>query len=107
MPVIRILLVAAVVALATWFLGWWSVPLTGAVYALLRRGEDHAVLEAALGAMLAWGALLAWQTTNPAYSRLSAAISGVFPVPAVVLMVVAVLFAGLLAGAAARLTHES
>ncbi len=107
MLILRALLVGVVVALATWFLGWWSVPLTGAVYAMLRRGQDSAVLEAALGAMLAWGALLAWQTTHPAYGRLRDAISGVFPVPAFVLMIVAVLFAGLLAGAAARLTHES
>lgn len=106
MALLRALLVGAVVALSTWFLGWWSVPLTGAVYAIVRRGQEHAVLEAAFGAMLAWGALLAWQTTHPAYGRLRDAVSGVFPVPAVVLMFVAVLFAGLLAGAAARLTHE-
>lgn len=106
MPVLRTLLVALVIAASTWFLGWWSVPLIGVVYALLRGGEEHIVKEAAIGAMLGWAALLGWQATNPAFGRLSQAISGVFPVPAPVLMLVSIVFAGVLAGAAARLTRQ-
>jgi hypothetical protein len=104
MMAMRTLAFAALVAVGTWFLGWWSVPLCGVGYALLRAGQGGIVVEASLGAMLAWGALLAWQLSNPAFSRLQEAISGVFPVPVAVLMLVTLMFAGILAGAAARLT---
>lgn len=103
---LRILAVAAVVALGTWLAGWWAVPLCGAVYALLRARQEGAVREAAIGAMIAWTALLIWQVSHPAFARLSSAVSGVFPVPGVVLMLVAVCIAGLLAGSAAHLTHR-
>lgn len=103
---IRVFAVAIAVAIATWFAGWWAVPLCGAVYALLRAREKGATGEAATGAMLAWAALLAWQASHPAFERLSGALNGLFPVPGVVLMLVAVLLAGLLAGSAAHLTHR-
>lgn len=106
MPVLRTLLVALVVAASTWFLGWWSVPLIGVVYALLRAGQEHIVSEAAIGAMLGWAGLLGWQASNASFGRLSQAIGGVFPVPTPVLMLVSVVFAGLLAGSAARLTRQ-
>ncbi len=106
MQIVRVLGVAMLVAVCTWFLGWWSVPVCGAAYALLRPGRDGVVREAALGAMLAWSAMLAWQVANPSFGRLSAAVGGLFPVPVVVLMVIAIAFAGVLAGAAARLLRQ-
>jgi hypothetical protein len=106
MRVLRIIGVAVVVAIGTWFGGWWAVPLCAAVYAVIRQQQSGAVSEAAFGAMLAWTGLLVWQATHPAFGRLSVAVSGVFPVPVPVLMIVSVAVAGVLAAAAARLTHR-
>jgi hypothetical protein len=106
MRFLRMLGVAAVVAIGTWFVGWWAVPLCGAVYAVLRQQQPGAVSEAAFGAMIAWTGLLIWQFSHPAFGRLSAAVSGVFPVPVPVLMLLSVGVAGVLAAAAARITHR-
>jgi len=106
MRLLRVLGVAVAVAIGTWFGGWWAVPLCGAVYAVLRQQQPGAVSEAAFGAMLAWSSLLVWQVSHPAFARLSAAVSGVFPVPVPVLMLLSVCIAGVLAASAARLTHR-
>lgn len=88
---------------ATWFGGWWTVPLMGAVHAFTARGATRPGLEAAIGASLAWGALMAWQLSHPAFPRLNAALDGVFPVPPVALAAITVLLGGVLAGSSARL----
>lgn len=88
---------------ATWFGGWWTVPLMGAVHAFTARGATRPGLEAAGGAALAWGALMAWQLSHPAFPRLSAALDGVFPVPPVALAVITVLLGAVMAGSSARL----
>ncbi len=106
MPFLRVIVVAMAVAIGTWFGGWWAVPLCGAVYAVLRTKQDGAVREAAFGAMLAWTGLLLWQVSHPAFGRLSAAVSGVFPLPVPVLMLLSVCIAGALAASAAQLTHR-
>ncbi len=105
MTIARMLGVAIVITAATWFMGWWAVPLGSAGYALLRRGADGTVREATLGAMVSWAALLGWQASQPAFGRLGTALRDVFPVPTVVLLLVVVCFAGLLAWSAARLVH--
>lgn len=107
MAIVRVLAVTFVMAAGTWVIGWWAVPLIGAAYALLRGAASHVAREAAVGAVLAWSVLLLYQASNPAFGRLTAALAGVFPVPAVVLMLVSVLFAGVLAGSAARVAARS
>ncbi len=106
MFIVRIIGMALLTALTTWFLGWWSVPFVCALYSFMRPAGSRPVRDATLGAMLGWSALLVWQTTHPSFGKLNSALAGVFPVPAPVLMLVAVLFIGLLAGAAARLTMQ-
>ena len=106
MSLIRVLALAAVLAGATWVLGWWSVPIAGAVYALVRRGAPHVVRESVFAAVLGWGALLAMQGTHPAFGRLSSALSGLFPVPVWALMLLSLGFAAALAGAAAALVQD-
>ncbi len=106
MFIVRVIGVALVTAVATWFLSWWSVPFVCALYSFMRPAGSRPVRDAALGAMLGWAALLVWQASHPSFGKLSGALAGVFPVPAPVLMLVAVLFIGLLAGAAARLTMQ-
>ncbi len=100
------MLLALVFGAGTWFLGWWSVPLIAALYSLTRPADSGPVRDATVGAALAWGVMLAWHTTNPAFGRLSSAIGGIFPVPTVVVMFIAVLFAAALAAAAARVVMQ-
>jgi len=106
MTIVRIVALAGVVAATTWVIGWWSVPLCGAGFAVLQRGTDHVVRDATLAAMLAWTALLVYQVAHPAFGRLAASAGAAIPLPTPVLLVVAVLFAGVLAGSAARLLEE-
>jgi hypothetical protein len=101
---LRSLLVAALVAAGTWFLGWWAVPLVGLGYGLARRRAPSAI-EAALGAAIGWGALLGWQASAPAFGRLADALSGVFPLPTAGLVALTLCFAAGLAGGAARLVR--
>ena len=103
MTVVRVLALACVIAAATWIAGWWSVPLCGAAFALLRRGTEHVVRDATLAAMLAWAGLLAYQVAHPAFGRLAASAGAAIPLPTPLLLLLAVLFAGALAGSAARL----
>ncbi len=108
MNIVRVVVLALVVAAATWVAGWWTVPLCGAAYAMMRRSARRVRVtqEAAIGAMLAWGALLAYQATHPTFGRLAASIGGAIPAPTWILLSVTVLFAGVLAGSAAFLLHD-
>lgn len=98
---VQLLPVGLLVAGGSWLFGWWAVPLVGLVHALVWRGRRGVILEAALGGMLGWGWLLALQGMHPAFPRLAEVLGGIFPVPALALMALSMLLAGLLAGAAA------
>lgn len=106
MSVLRLLLLALVIAGGTWLVGWWAVPICGAAYAIVRRGAPGIVREAAGAAMLAWCALLAIDVAHPAFGRLAAAVGGALPVPTWLLLLVAIVFAGLLAGSSAALLRD-
>jgi hypothetical protein len=104
---IQLLPVGLLVAVGTWLFGWWAVPLVGFVHALVWRGRPGVMLEAGLGGMLGWGWLMALQGMHPAFPRLAELLEGIFPVPSAVLMGASLLFAGLLAGAAAGVVPSS
>lgn len=99
--VTRVVVLVVVVAVCTWFGGWWCLPLIGGAYALWRRTLLSPV-EAGIAAMVAWAALFLLNAGQPAFQLLLVRLGGVFPVPGVVVLVIAVLFAGLLAWSAAR-----
>jgi uncharacterized membrane protein len=96
-----LLALAVVITAATWLGGWWTVPVCAAFFAMLRRGATGVPVDAAMAAMLSWGALLLYQASHPAFGPLTAAVRGAIPLPAALLMLVTVVFAGLLAAAAA------
>ncbi len=54
-------ILTALMALGTWLLGWWTVPLIAALVALLDRNRKSSVVKASLAALLAWGILLGSQ----------------------------------------------
>jgi hypothetical protein len=99
---LRMLFVAVVIAACTWFGEWWCVPLVGGVYVLARR-SSAAPIEAGVGAMFAWGALFLINAGTPAFTVLLTRLGGVFPVPGAIVLIIAALFAGLLAWSAGRM----
>lgn len=101
---VRVAVLVLIFGLGTWLGGWWAVPLIGVLYAAGRR-QSGVANEAALGAMLSWALLILINVGAPAFRVLMTRLSGVFPVPGVVVLVVAVLFAGLLAWSSARATY--
>jgi hypothetical protein len=54
-------IITTLMALGTWFLGWWAVPLVAAAAAAFDRNRRMSVSKATLAAPIAWGALLLLQ----------------------------------------------
>jgi hypothetical protein len=97
---------APAVALLTWLLGWWGVVVAALVAgALLWRRRAGAWL-VALAAVVAWGSLLVVDSSGGHFATLAASLAGVMRVPAPALMIVALLFAALLAWSAAVVGSE-
>lgn len=101
MTFIRVIVLAVLMAVCTWFVGWYAVPALASVYALVLR-KRHASGEAALAALLAWGALLARAATAPAFTTLLDRLGGIFPLPGAGVAALTLVIAVLLAWSAAR-----
>lgn len=102
MTFVRVVLLAALMAVATCFAGWITLPALAAVYAVLVRARS-APGEAALAALIGWGVLLARVSMVPAFTTLLSRLGGIFPIPGVaVALGVTLLFAVVLAWSAAR-----
>ena len=102
MTFLRVIILAIVFAVATFVAGWLSVPVLGALFALLVR-KPSAPGEAALAALLGWGALLARAALVPAFTTLLARLGGIFPMPGAGVLILALVFAMALAWSSARL----
>jgi hypothetical protein len=95
---------AALTALATQGLGWWSVPVVGALVGVLRREDRFAAPIAGLGAMLGWGGLLAFTLSRASGTTLET-IGPVFRLTPERFVLVTLAFAALLATSAAALAR--
>jgi hypothetical protein len=100
---LRVTLLGGAFAAATFALGWWTVPVLGAAWALVDRRATAAATTAAAAATLGWGALLAWNATYAGFGLLGRRLSGVLGSPAVLLVVATLLLAAALAWGAAAL----
>ncbi|MEO6865105.1 MAG: hypothetical protein ABI229_06620, partial [Gemmatimonadaceae bacterium] len=102
--VARVIVVALVCALATKWLGWWSLPLVGFTYgATDRRARMHGTIAAA-GAVLGWLAILGAEAARGANVRAVAEhVGAVLSVPGFVFALITLVFAAVLAGTAAVL----
>jgi hypothetical protein len=94
--------IAILSGVGTWFGGWWTLPVVGAVWQLV-RGAPPSWL-AGLGAGLAWLVLLAREPWLP-LGRLADRVSGVFHLPPGGALLLALGYAWLLAWSAARLVR--
>ena len=101
MRFVRVASVAALVALLTWVIGWWAVPLVSFAAGLWWRAEGGRAGSVALGTTVGWGALLLIDTLHPRFGALAAALGGIVHVPGFVLVVVTLAFAALLAWSSA------
>jgi hypothetical protein len=99
-------IVAVVIAALTWIVGWWAVPVVAAVAGVVlwqRRGSAWLI---ALGAVLAWSALILVDAVSPRFTVLSGRVGAILRLPAGALLTVTLLFAALLAWSAATLGVE-
>ena len=100
-----VFIVAFATAVATAFLGWWTVPVVGLGWAL-QRPVRHPVIEASIGAALGWGSLLGLAATRGDVGRVAERVGAVVQLPAGWFIAVTLAFAALLAGAAATVGRE-
>ena len=99
-------LTALSVAVLTWLLGWWGVVVAALLAGSVlwrRRGVAWLV---ALGAIVAWSALILLDATRGRFAVLSYLLGGLLGVPPLALVAVTLLFAALLAWSAAVLGSE-
>ena len=82
MRAIRLLLVAAAFTAGLYFVAWWTVPIIGALYALIRRNRA-APSEAMIGALVASLLLLVPSMTLPAFGTLLEQLGKIFPMPGI------------------------
>jgi len=97
---IALLVTSLAVAALTWLLGWWGVVVGALVAGALLERRTAAWL-VALAAVVAWCALFLLDAIGGRFATLASSIAGVMRVPAPALVLVALLFAALLAWSAA------
>jgi hypothetical protein len=104
---IRVLaVVAALIALLTWIVGWWGVPLVAVVAgAILCRRRGITGLTA-LAAIVAWSVLILVDGASGRFGVLAGVVGGTMGIPAGALLIVTLLFAALLAWSAATVGAE-
>lgn len=104
----RQLLAVAVLALAmalgTAWVGWWAVPVFGAVWGVTRYGA-YPTVTAAVGAALAWVVLLGITALRGPAGEASRTLASAMGTPGWLPLVLTVLFPAALSGAAAALAR--
>jgi len=96
-----VLLVAFV--LGTAFLGWWTVPVVAGVWGGATPQSRKPWRSAALAAAVAWVLLLAASATRGPLFELVRLLGGIFGLPGLVVVLLALIFPALLAWGAAGL----
>jgi hypothetical protein len=95
---------AVVMALGTWWLGWWAVPVLGAAWGVARYGA-YPSATAAAAAGLGWMLLLSVQALRGPMGDGSRILGGALGTPGWVPLLATALFPAGLAAAAARLAR--
>ena len=106
----RLLLVvalAAMLAATTLLGGWWTLPVVAALWGAARFRHRGTALDAGIAASLAWGGLLARQAARGPVDAVAATTAAAMGLPGPALVLVTLLYAFLLAWAAARLTSST
>ena len=100
--VIALVLLAEAFAVATFGLGWWSVPIVAAAWAAYSTDRNRARI-AAFCAMGGWATLLALDFARGPVGTMATQLGGVMSLPPIVLFILTLVFPALLAWSAATL----
>jgi hypothetical protein len=103
--ILRGAMLASAFALATAFLGWWTVPAIGALWGIIAPRGTRAGTTAALAATTGWLALLVVAALRGPAWELAAKVGGVLALPGWAFVVLTLVYPALLAGLAATATH--
>lgn len=93
-------IVAAVMAVLTWLIGWWAVPAVAAFVGSVLHVRDGVAWRMALAAALAWALLLLVDAAGGRLGVAATTLGGVVRLPAVVLVLITLAFPALLAWSA-------
>lgn len=103
--VVTPLVFAAAVAAGTVLAGWWAVPALSAVWVRAIPSLVRPVRSSMTGAVLGWGALLGWTAFRVPAGLLTRRVGGLLGLPGWGFVVITLVFAAALAGAAARVVR--
>ena len=98
---VRILLLGVAVAIGTWILGWWAVPLLGAAWGILRRGQPR-FWTAAFGGIVGWWLLMLYNATQGSVAGMATLMGDIFRIGGWGMVALMYVFPALLAGCAAQ-----
>ena len=90
------------IAVGTWAVGWWAVPVVGALIGVIWPDGRPALLAGTAGG-LGWALLLMWGSASGPVGDLAGTVGGVMGLPGFEVLLVTVLFPALLAGAGGAL----
>jgi hypothetical protein len=102
---VKIVLLAELFAVATYALGWWTVPIIAADWGIATRDFKPARI-AALCAAAGWATLLILDVVKGPVDTMASKLGGVMGVPAFVLLLLTLIFPALLAWSAAALASS-
>jgi hypothetical protein len=99
---------AVVIAMAgaTWIVGWWGVAIVALVAGFLYRDRDGRALLVALCASESWVILFLVDAVAGPLGHVAATVASLVKLPAVVLLIVTLLFPAVLAWSAAAFASE-
>lgn len=96
-----VLAIALVVAVGTWLLGWWAVPIIAVSAGAMLAGRARAGVMISFGAGIAWIVLLGIDAMSGHLLALAALLGRILPVPWPLLLVVTITYVMLMAWSAA------
>jgi hypothetical protein len=99
---VRFVLLAELFAVATYALGWWTVPIVAVLWAIVSR-DSNSALVASLCAAGGWTSLLLLDAARGPVGTMASRLGGVMGVPGFVLLILTIVFPALLAWCAASL----
>ena len=100
------IVIALAMAGLTWTLGWWGVVVGAAILGWVYRDESGRAWRVALAAMEGWAILLIVDAIAGPLGKVGATIEGVMALPAILVMLVTLLFPGLLGWSTAAVVSE-
>lgn len=103
--IVLFVLAVAAMALGTWYIGWWTVPVVGALWAFVAATDRTLPLQAALAGVNAWGILLALRMPGGGVERVADSVGALLSIGGAALIALTLLYPALLAASAATLVR--